>query len=143
MLPLLILGLLVLGVFYVLTFSSIYPNEKTQKTALKIPKYENADSWEIQNNKLPCLFNFGNCQSPPSKIRFTTQDPWGNIFEAYKNNMGAFGWSTNARVVTSIPTSIVFENKDRCVAEVSEDTTIFTRKQDHTNHFFLITVVCK
>lgn len=141
--PFLILGLLALGVYYVLTYSSIYPNKKTQETARAIPKYSDVKSWQIKNEKQPCLFNFGDCQSPPSKILFKTEDFWPNVYSAYSKNLDDFGWSSTTRIVTSIPTSVVFENKQKCTAELYEDTSIFTRKEDKTNHFYIFTVVCK
>lgn len=141
--PILILGLIVLGGYYVVTYSSVYPNKKTQETARNIPKYSDISSWQIINDKQPCLLNFGGCQTPPSKILFKSEDIWPNVYNAYRKNMGDFGWTSNTRIVTSIPTSAVFENKEKCTSELYEDTSIFTRKDDKTHHFYVFTVLCK
>lgn len=145
-LPLLILGLLALGAFYVAMFSSIYPNKKTQETAQGIPKYADNTSWQITNDKIPCLFNFGNCQTPSSKILFTSEDAWSSIYDAYKTNMGDFGWKTNSRVVTSIPTSIVFKNEDGCTAELAENKSVFREKDPESEKntlYYLFIIICK
>lgn len=145
-LPILILGLLALGAFYVITFSTIYPNKKTQETAHGIPKYADVLYWDIKNDQTPCLFNFGNCQTPPSKISFSSEDPWASIYDAYKSNMGDFGWKTNSRVVTSIPTSIVFENEEGCSAELAENKSVFRQRNlesEENIFYYLFTIVCK
>lgn len=145
-LPFLILGLLVLGVYYLLTFSAIYPNKKTQETAQAIPKYATATSWQVINNKSPCLFNFADCINPPSIISFKTSDTWGSIYNAYKTNMGDFGWKTKSRIVTSVPTSIVFENEQSCTAELAENKTVFkerNRESETNSYDYKFKIVCK
>lgn len=145
-LPFLLLGLLALAVYYILTSTAIYPNEKTQNTARSIPRYAAAASWQVINNKSPCLFNFVNCQTPPSKITFKTVDAWASIYDAYNTNMGNFGWQTNSRIVTSIPTSIVFENAQNCTAELGEDKTVFkerNREAENITYDYIFKIVCK
>lgn len=145
-LPFLLLALLALAGYYALTISAVYPNKKTQETAQAIPKYASSTSWQIINDKSPCLFNFNNCQTPPSKITFNSLDAWASVYNAYRTNMGDFGWKTNSRVVTSIPTSIVFENEQDCTAEIGENKTVFKerdRESINKSYDYLITIVCK
>ena len=95
---------------------------------------------------MPCLFNFGNCQTPPSKIFFTTEDSWPSIYDAYKTNMGDFGWKTNSRIVTATPTSIVFENEEGCTADLTQNETVFRKKDresEKNTYNYLFTIVCK
>lgn len=143
MLPFLILCLLAVGITYIAIYSSVFPNEITQKTAERIPKYADRISWDIKNDKRPCVLNIADCQSPPSKIILKTEADWPTIFNAYRRNLGDYGWSTNARIVTSIPTDIVFTNDDNCKVELSEDTSTFTKVQDRYTHFYIFTIICK
>lgn len=145
-LPLLLLGSAAVAIYYLLAFSAIYPNKKTQETAQAIPKYAAATSWQIINTKSPCLFNFNNCRIPASKILFRTVDSWPVIYNTYITNMGDFGWKTNSRVVTSIPTSIVFENGQNCVAELTEDKTVFKEKNlevENKAYYYMFKIICK
>ena len=143
MLPFLIIGLLAIGLTYVAIYSAVFPNDITQKTAERIPKYADRISWDIRNDKKPCLLNIADCQSPPSKILLKTETDWPTIFNAYRKNLGDYGWSTNARIVTSIPTSIVFTNEQGCTVELSEDKSTFTKVQDRYSRFYIFTIICK
>lgn len=145
-LPLLLLGLLALGVYYVITFSTTIPNKKTQETAQAIPKYASNTSWQITSDEIPCVLNFANCQNPPSKILFISEDPWTTIYNAYRSNMGDFGWKTNSRIVTSTPTSIVFENEENCLAELMESKSAFrqrNRESERNIYYYQFLITCK
>jgi|SRR3989344_78923 len=139
----LIIFLTIVGIatYFIRSKYSISPNEQTQKTAKLIPVYQNSKSWEIKNQKTVCLLNFANCTNPSAKIAFFSVDNWPSIYQFYKSKMSEFDWQTNSQIVTSIPTSVVFENSSNCQAEVVQDQGGLIKMKDDLKKY-LITVTC-
>lgn len=103
-----ILGLITAGLYFGYTHYSKEPSQKTQETTKMFLKYPNATSWLIVHKKSLCVFYFDGCTETPSTISFTTSDQWSTIYAYYRNSLEKFGWTTNTKVITSIPQQINF-----------------------------------
>ena len=136
------LAIIGMATYFIKSKYSVAPNEQTQKTTELIPVYPNAKSWEVKNQKTVCLLNFANCTNPSAKIKFSSSDNWPSIYQFYKSKMPEFDWKTNSQIVTSIPTSVVFENSTNCQAEVVQDHEGFIKVENNLN-MFLITITCQ
>lgn len=112
-LPLLML-LVVGGIcYYIFITYARTPNEKSKKTANDIYKYPTS-TWQIKESKNLCLNPAAPC-SQPVEIIFDGQEGWSTVYGYYRTYFSQRGWTTNSEIVTSIPTSIVFNNpQDQC-----------------------------
>ena len=132
-----------------ITFISIYlfnkyakaPNELSQKTSQNIIKFPDATNWEIRNNRNICLSGSDPCIQP-TIISFDSQKDWVDIYYFYKGEMKENGWETNSRILTSIPTGIVFTNEANCRAELSSYKPIANVVKKPQNHQFKFSVTC-
>ena len=103
-----ILGLIAAGIYYAFNYYSKEPSLKTQEITKSFPKYPNATSWLIVHRKSLCVYYFDGCLQTPSTISFTTSDQWSTIFGYYRDSLEKFNWTTNTKVITSIPQEINF-----------------------------------
>jgi len=138
-----ILFLLLIAIisFYFFDKYSQTPNKYTQIAAQSIPKFPLSTNWQIKNGKNICIPGFGTCSQPIS-IFFESQKDWGEIYIFYKDQMTKNGWLTNTRILTSIPTSIVFTSTSGCTAELSTYDAITNVVKKIKNIQFKFSVVC-
>jgi len=132
---------LALAGYFVYSKSIAISSDKTQKATQSIPKYPNANSWEISSKSF-CLFNISTCKNPPAKIKFRSDQPWNTIYYFYKESMKHSGWSTSSLIVTSIPSSIVFTNTADCQADLHEVSDLQLLKKEQAKSY-LFSVFCK
>jgi len=138
---LVIIIFLALAGFFIYSKSLAVSSDKTQKAAQSIPKYPNANLWEISNKSF-CLFNISTCKNSSTKIKFRSDQPWNTIYYFYRESMKHTGWSTNSLIVTSIPSSIVFANTADCQADLQEVSNFQFFQKDQTKTY-LFAVFCK
>lgn len=106
-----ILGLIAWGVTYVYNSNKRLPSLKSISTAEEIYVYPDATYWTINKEPSFCFtWDFQGCQ-PPAVINFQSNAPWPTIYQFYREIMVKQGWKTNTVVVTSVPTSVVFEDE--------------------------------
>lgn len=124
------------------------PNSNSQEMATTINPYPNSTNWQISNKKQLCLYYLNKCQEVPSQIKFSSGDMWPAIYSHFKIDLTKNGWSTNSKIVTSIPTSIVFTNDTyfnnlNCAATLKEDkSTLLSILKDKNTQIFKISVIC-
>ena len=127
--------------FYLFNKYSKAPNELTQYTSQNILKFPDATNWEIKNNRNICIPVSGTCIQP-TIITFGSQRDWREIYFFYKDQMQKSGWETNTLIVTSIPTSIIFTNKDSCKTVLSTDKPLINTFKKPQNNQFKFSVAC-
>lgn len=137
----LFLALITIIAFYFYDKYSKSPSKETQIAAQTIPKFPLSANWQIKDIKNICLPGFGIC-SQPTNIIFESQKSWGEIYSFYREQTTKDGWVTNTRVITSIPTSIVFTNPGGCTAELSTYKPITNIVKRPQSNQFKFAVVC-
>ena|SRR3989338_193278 len=137
----LISALIVRISFYFFDKYAKNPNEQTQYITQNIIKFPDSSNWEIKNNRIICTPGSGTC-IPPTNIIFESQKDWGDIYSFYKDWMLENGWKTNSKILTSIPTSIVFTNDINCQAELSSYKPITSLIQKPQSSRFKFSVTC-
>lgn len=144
-LPVFLLILLVAVGAFIYTKYSKKPNENTINEAGRIGKYPYAKSWEMKEAKNLCFLATDECNQPVT-ITFESQNEWSRIYGHYMDSMPPLGWSTKSRVVTSIPTDVVF-TKDTCIATLKPREGNFLEEAENTqnleNYIYQMVVTCK
>jgi len=147
-----ILPILLLVVFgYAINFAndkfSKFPSEYTQKAATYIPRYPMSSAWTVSNEKKLCLYYLTRCTESASVITFATQDAWGNIYSYYRQYLQGAGWASETRIVTSIPTSVVFYNANlfqnmNCEVVIGEKDFVIGKDSHGKDKLYTISVTC-
>ena len=112
-LPFILLIITAVIIYFIYANYAKIPNQKTRDTAASIFKYPNS-TWSQKDAKSVCILPTSQC-SQPIKINFSSDDGWAPVYNYYKTYFIQRGWATNSQIVTSLPTSIVFQkNEDLC-----------------------------
>ncbi len=104
---LLIAGMLI---YFVYSNYAKTPNQKTRDVAASIYKYPNS-TWDQKDAKNICILPTNQCTQPIA-INFSSDDGWSSIYNYYKTYFTQRGWKTNSEMITSVPTSIIFQKSD-------------------------------
>ena len=123
--------------YYVYTKSQVTASEKTHFYAETIERYPLVNSWQIRRTSF-CLLGNKKCIDPPTKISFSTSDSWKTIYTFYTKEMTRREWSTNSEIITGIPTSVVFDNKNNCEASLEEDTSVQILNQTEGSRYLFV-----
>lgn len=126
---------------YLFNKYSTIPNQQTQAVAQNINKFPQSTSWQIKNSKNICTPGTNPC-SQPTNIIFESQERWDDIYSFYNSQMQKSGWVTNSKILTSIPSSIVFTNSASCKAELSSYKPISNAIQKPQNNQYIFAVTC-
>lgn len=117
------------------------PNQTLKDSVGAIPIYENTQTRNVKYLKDICIIPNDPC-THNAHISFSSKDPWENIYFFYRKEMEKYGWQTNSIIVTSIPTSIVFQNPKGCEAGVSKEKSPLNLKSKPENNY-KIRISCK
>lgn len=146
---LIILIAIPIGIFYLIKLNfSKAPNSHSQKLAADLNQYPNATSWNVSNKEKICFSYLNKCKEVSSRIMFTTKDDWAKVFTFYLENFRKGEWTTNGRIVTSIPDSLVMGSetyfKDAiCEAVVRENKNDYLGLIDSKKTGeYLISITC-
>lgn len=127
-LPFILLAIAGIVVYFIYSNYSKTPNQKTRDVAASIFKYPNS-TWSQKDAKNICVLPIAECTQPVA-INFSSDDGWGVVYNYYKTYFTQRGWKTNSEIITSIPTSIIFQKlDDLCTVtleEQNEDRFTFT-----------------
>ena len=136
-LPLILFLMLAIAAFFVYSQSTVTPPQITIETAHTIVKYPNSQSWEVKDGQSFCPFRIADCSKPPVNIKFSSADVWSSVYGFYVNALKDSGWSTNTRIITSVPTSVVFTSDTNCQATLKPDSK-FTGDTAADKYVFIV-----
>ncbi len=119
-----------------------YPNSQTQNTAKLIPRFPDSDKWQISNSKSLCFYYLTGCKAAVSTISFTTRTPWTDIYWFYRQNMEKLNWQYSSNIVTSIPSSMVFDNKNLFQGYDCQATLVQNKAQSNDSNSYTFSVSC-
>lgn len=136
-LPLVLFLMLAIAAFFVYSQSTVTPPQTTIETARSIIQYPNSQSWEVKDGQSFCPFRIADCSKPPVYIKFSSEDTWPSVYGYYVNGLKDSGWSTNTRIITSVPTSVVFTSDTNCQATLKPGSK-FTGDTDVGKYVFIV-----
>lgn len=144
-LPIFLLIIFVAAGLFIYTKFSKSPNTTTIKEANLIDKYPFGKNWMLKEAKNLCFLATDECNQPVT-ITFESQNEWARIYGHYLDSLPIIGWTTKSRVVTSIPTDVVF-TKDSCITTLKPREGNFLEEAENTqnleNYIYEMVVTCK